>query len=159
MKKYILLLLALGLLGACKKELSYSFAFILDGNTYRGYNYTATYNLDTVAGLREFAADFYIGNFSDTNYVQVSFSSNNFVAPGIYYSGVNNINNTQCSFAYYKNHVYYNNVNGIVEILQIDTIGHKIKGNFQFKAVSSINARDSAIVTNGAFTGIRYTVQ
>lgn len=159
MKKYILLFLGLGLLGACKKELSYNFAFILNGVTYRGDNYSATYNLDTVAGLREFAADFYIGSTSDTNYVQVSFSGNSFIAPGTYYSGVNNINNTQCSFAYNKNHVYYNNVSGIVEILQIDTISHKIKGNFQFKAVSSVNAADTVRVTNGAFSAINYHVQ
>ncbi len=67
MKKYILLFIALGLLGGCKKELSYNFAFNLNGTTYRGDNYSATYNLDTVAGLREFAADFYIGNTSRLN--------------------------------------------------------------------------------------------
>ena len=159
MKKYILLFIALGLLGGCKKELSYNFAFNLNGTTYRGDNYSATYNLDTVAGLREFAADFYIGNTSDTNYVQVSFSGSNYILPGTYYSGITNVNNTHCSFAYNKNHVYYNNVTGIVEILQIDTVGHKIKGNFQFKAASSIGAADTVMVTNGAFSGISYSVQ
>jgi hypothetical protein len=158
MKKYLFLLLALCAIPGCKKPLSYNYAFDISGTVYQGNNYTAYYQYDTAARLYEFAADFYIGPVVDTNYVQVSFSGNSYIVAGNYYSGVVNPYNTTCSFAYVKNHVYYSNVSGIVQILQIDTVGHSIKGNFQFKASSSAPG-DSVIVTNGAFSGINYVVQ
>ena len=119
----------------------------------------AAYNYDTVARLQEFAANFYIGAVADSNYVQVSFSGNNYIVPGTYYSGVTNPYNTTCSFAYVKNHIYYANVTGILQILQIDNVGHNVKGNFQFSAANTTNANDTVIISNGAFSGINYIIQ
>ena len=156
MKKMFPILLAIYCLSGCKKDLSYSYGFSVNGVGCQGNTYSAYYKYDTVATLNEFAADFYIGNVADTNYVQISFSGNGYIMPGVYYSGVTNPGNTQCSFAYNKNHLYYTDVSGIIEILQIDTVAHKIKGNFQFSAA---NARDTVRVTNGSFAGIKYLIQ
>ena len=159
MKKRLFLVIILTALAGCKKDLTYSYAFNIDGVSYHGENYSAAYRLDTVAALQEFATDFYIGNATDTNYVQVSFSGNNYIAVGTYYTGITNANNTVCSFAYNKGHTYYANTSGVLQILQIDTIGHSIKGNFQFSAVNNNNSADTVHVSNGAFSGIRYTSQ
>jgi hypothetical protein len=159
MLRYLLLLLMFCTIAGCKKELSYSYAFSVGGTAYNGYNYFAYYKFDTTAALHEFAANFYFGNAADSNYVQVSFSGNNYVVPGTYYSGVVNPNNTVCSFAAYQSHVYYSNVSGIVQVQQIDTVGHNIKGNFQFNAVSTVNASDTLVITNGAFSGIHYVIE
>jgi len=159
MNKYLIALLALCLISACKKDLSYNYAFYLNGVSEHGDNYTALYHLDTIAQLQEFAANFYIGNVSDTNYVQVSFSGNSYIAPGTYYTGITNPGNTVCSFAYNIKRTYYTNVSGILEILQIDTALHTLKGNFQFKAVNNAHSSDSVNVTNGAFSAIKYVVQ
>ncbi len=156
MKKLLPIILTFCCLIGCKKDLSYSYGFIVNGVAHQGNTYSAYYLYDTVAALNEFAADFYIGNVTDTNYVQVSFSGNGYILPGVYYSGVTNPGNTQCSFAYNKNHLYYTDVSGIIEILQIDTVAHKIKGNFQFSAA---NAGDTVHVTNGSFAGIKYIIQ
>ena len=159
MTRVLFLLISISFLAGCKKDLSDSYAFYLNGVSERGNNYTATYHLDTAAELQEFAANFYIGNVIDTNYVQISFSGNNYITPGTYYTGITNPGNTVCSFAYNKGHNYYTNVSGILEIRQSDTIGRSLKGNFQFKAVSTINTADTIVVANGAFAGIRYNIQ
>jgi hypothetical protein len=158
MGRVLILILCVLTMAGCKKELSYKYAFNLNGTAYRGDTYTASYDLDTVAGLREFVADFYIGKITDTNYVQVSFSGNNYVTPGTYYSGILNPGNTLCSFAY-VNHVYYTNITGIVQISQIDTVARNLSGSFQFKAVSNANSADSVVVTNGGFSGVNYIIQ
>ena len=155
-EKLLLIVLVICCLLGCKKDLSYSYAFSVNGVACQGNAYSAYYHYDTVAALNEFSADFYIGNVTDTNYVQVSFSGNGYIMPGVYYSGITNPGNTQCSFSYTKNHLYYTDVSGIIEITQIDTTVHKIKGNFQFSAA---NAGDTAHVTNGSFAGIKYIVQ
>lgn len=159
MYKYLIVLIAICLIAGCKKDLNYNYAFNLNGVAEHGDNYTATYRFDTVAALREFAADFYIGNVVDTNYVEISFSGNTYITVGTYYTGITNPGNTVCSFAYINMHKYYSNVSGILEIVQIDTMLHTLKGNFQFKAVSNINSADSVVVTNGGFAGIKYVVQ
>ncbi len=145
-------------MAGCKKELSYSYAFDIGATPYRGNTYTANYQYDTAANLQEFAANFYIGSATDSNDVQVSFSGSNYVVPGTYYSGVVNPYNTTCSFAYFKNHIYYANVTGIVQILQADNVGHTLSGNFQFTAVNTSNTYDTIIVSNGAFSNITYSV-
>jgi hypothetical protein len=155
-KKYLIVLFGLCVMAGCKKELSYSYAFNVGATAYKGNNYTATYQYDTAARLQEFAANFYIGNVTDTNYVQVSFSGNSYIVPGTYYTGVVNPYNTTCSFAYVKNHVYYANVSGILQIVEIDNVGHTIKGNFQFSAANTI---DTVVISNGAFSGINYVIQ
>ena len=149
----------LSAIAGCKKELTYSYAFDVSGTADRGNNYNAYYQFDTAAGLQEFAANFYIGSAVDSNYVQISFSGNNYIVPGTYYSGIVNPNNTICSFAYVNNHVYYANVTGIVQILQNDNVAHTIKGNFQFSAVNTTNTNDTVIISNGAFSGINYVIQ
>ena len=159
MKKCLILIIILTAITGCKKDLTYSYAFNVNGVAYHGDNYTAVYRLDTVAALQEFASDFYIGNATDTNYVQVSFSGNNYIAVGTYYTGITNANNTVCSFAYNKGHTYYANTSGVLQILQIDTIAHAMNGNFQFNAVNNNNSADTVRVSNGAFSGIRYTTQ
>ena len=159
MIKNLALLLLICFAAGCKKDLSYIYAFNLNGVAERGNNYSATYQYDTAAGLHEFAANFYIGNMTDTNYVQVSFSGNGYIAPGTYYSGITNPGNTVCSFAYNNMHTYYSNVTGILEIVQIDTVLRSLKGNFQFKAVSNANYNDTVIVTNGGFSGVKYIIQ
>lgn len=159
MTRFLILFLFITLAAGCKKDLSTRYAFDLNGVTYRGDNYNATYHLDTLSGLQEFAANFYIGNITDTNYVQVSFSGSRFIGPGTYYSGITNPYSTVCSFAYNKSHTYYTNVTGIVQITQIDTIGHNMKGSFQFKAVNTLNSTDTVWVTNGGFSGINYVIE
>lgn len=159
MNRYLILLLVLCFITGCKKNLSYSYAFNVNGVVCRGDNYTAVYHLDTAAALQEFAANFYVGNVTDTTYVQVSFSGNNYVVPGTYYSGIINPYNTICSFAYNKNHTYYSNVTGLVQITQIDTVAHKLRGSFQFRAVSNVNANDTVTITNGGFSGINYIIE
>jgi hypothetical protein len=156
MKKIIALLLCLCLLAGCKKDLNYNYAFNVNAVACNGDNFTAFYRYDTAASLREFVADFYVGKVTDTNYVEVSFSGNEYIVPGDYYTGITNPGNTLCSFAYIKNHVYYTNVSGILQILQDDTVGHVLKGNFQFTAA---NSGDTVKITNGSFAGIRYVVQ
>ena len=158
MLKYLTLLIVVCLIAGCKKDLNYIYAFNLNGTAEHGNSYTATYQFDTTAALREFAANFYIGSFTDTNYVQISFSGNNYITPGTYYSGITNPGNTVCSFAYNNLHKYYSNVSGIIEILQIDTTLHIIKGNFQFKAVSNSNLADTAYITNGSFASVKYSI-
>jgi len=147
------------ILSGCKKDLNYRYAFDVNGALCQGNNYTAFYQYDTAAGLHEFVADFYIGSVSDTNYVQLSFSGNNYITVGTYYSGITNPGNTVCSFGYYKNHIYYNNIIGIVQVTQSDTVAHSLKGSFQFSALSNVNPSDSVQVTNGAFAGINYVIE
>ena len=159
MKKYLIVLLVLCAIAGCKKALNYSYAFDVDATLDKGNNYTAIYQYDTVARLQEFAANFYVGSIADSNYVQVSFSGNNYVVPGTYYSGIVNPYNTRCSFAYLKNHIYYANVTGILQISQIDIAGHNVKGNFQFSAVNTTNTTDTVVISNGAFSGINYVIQ
>jgi hypothetical protein len=156
MIKYLILFLGLCIIAGCKKDLNYIYAFNVNGVARHGNNYTATYHFDTAASLQEFAANFYIGNASDTNYVQISFSGNGYITPGTYYSGIINPGNTVCSFAYNNLHNYYSNVSGILQIVQIDTVGHILKGNFQFKAVSNVNSSDTAVITNGSFASVQY---
>ena len=156
---YFMVALSICLLAGCKKDLNYSYAFNLNGVAEHGDNYTAVYHLDTVAALQEFAAEFYIGNSTDTNYVQLSFSGDHYITPGTYYTGITNAGNTICSFAYNKRHTYYSNVSGILEILQMDTVHHFLKGNFQFKAVNNMNSADTVFITNGGFAGMKYTIQ
>ncbi len=159
MKKYLALLLGLCLIAGCKKDLNYNYAFNLNGVAERGDNYSATYHFDTVAGLQEFVANFYIGNISDTNYVQISFSGNHYILPGTYYTGIINPGNTVCSFAYNNFHTYYSNVTGILQVVQIDTVGRSLKGNFQFKAVNNVNNADSVVVSNGSFESVKYQIE
>lgn len=159
MNKYLIALLTICVISGCKKDLSYNYAFNLNGVAEHGDNYTAAYHLDTVAALQEFVANFYIGSVTDTNYVQMSFSGNSYIAPGTYYTGITNPGNTVCSFAYNNKHTYYTNVSGILEILQMDTVLHTLKGNFQFKAVNTIHFTDSVTITNGGFAAIKYVVQ
>ena len=159
MFKYLILLAGICVFAGCKKDLNYIYAFNLNGVAERGDNYTANYHFDTVAGLQEFVANFYIGSMSDTNYVQLSFSGNNYITAGTYYSGIINPGNTVCSFAYNNLHTYYTNVSGILQITQMDTIGHILKGNFQFRAVSNANQADSALITNGSFESVQYQIQ
>ena len=156
MQRIIPFLIFLFTLAGCKKDLNYNYAFNVNGVSCNGDNYSAYYRYDTVALLHEFVADFYIGKVTDTNYVEISFSGNGYIIPGDYYTGITNPGNTLCSFAYVKNHLYYTNVSGIIQILQADTIGHVLKGNFQFIAD---NSGDTVKVTNGSFAGIRYVIQ
>ena len=156
MNRLLILLLCLCAISGCKKDLNYNYAFNLNGTAYNGNNYTAFYQFDTAASLHEFVADFYIGNVTDTNYVQVSFSGNGYIAPGTYYTGIINPGNTVCAFAYNKSHKYYTNVSGIMQILEADTIRHVLKGNFQFTAA---NSGDTVSVTNGSFAGINYVIE
>ena len=156
MKKLLSIVFAICCVAGCKKDLSYRYGFNVNGVACQGNSYSAYYHYDTVAALNEFASDFYIGNVADTNYVQLSFSGSGYIAPGVYYSGVTNPGNTQCSFAYVKNHLYYTDVSGIIEVTQIDTVAHNVKGNFQFSAA---NAGDTVHVTNGSFAGIKYIIQ
>jgi hypothetical protein len=143
-------------MAGCKKSLNYNYAFNVNGSAYQGDNYTAVYQYDTAAALWELAANFYINSAVDTNYVQVSFSGNHYITPGTYYSGVTYGSNTLCSFAYNKGHNYYSVVSGIVQIVQADTIGHVLKGNFQFTAA---NMGDTINISNGAFAGINYVIE
>jgi hypothetical protein len=159
MIKYLTLLLGLCMIAGCKKDLNYIYAFNLNGVAEHGNSYSATYHFDTASALQEFAANFYIGSMSDTNYVQISFSGNNYITPGTYYTGVINPGNTICSFAYNNLHTYYTNVSGILQVVQIDTIGHILKGNFQFKAVSNLNASDTVVISNGSFESVKYQIE
>lgn len=159
MNKFLAVLVCLGLFTGCKRPLNYNYAFDVNGTTERGNTYTAIYQFDTAAALKEFAADFYIGSPVDTNYVQVSFSSNNYIMPGTYYTGITNAENTVCSFAYNNKHTYYSNVTGILQITRIDTVLHNLKGSFQFKAVNTTNYADTVNVTDGGFSGINYVTQ
>jgi hypothetical protein len=159
MIKYLTLLLCICILACCKKDLNYIYAFSLNGIAEQGNNYSATYHYDTTAALQEFAANFYIANVTDTNYVQISFSGNNYITPGTYYSGIINPGNTMCSFAYNNKHKYYTNVSGILQITQIDTNLRILKGNFQFKAVNTQSPFDTAVVSNGGFAAVKYLIQ
>jgi hypothetical protein len=159
MLKYLTAVFCICVLVGCKKDLNYIYAFNLNGVSEKGDTYTATYRFDTVAALHEFAGNFYIGSQADSNYVQLSFSGSNYITAGTYYTGIVNPGNTVCSFAYNKGHVYYTNVSGILEILQIDTGLHVMKGNFQFKAVNTQNSADTVVINNGGFSGVKYDIQ
>ena len=156
MNRILILLLCLGTLAGCKKSLNYNYAFNVNGTPCQGNNYTAIYQYDTAASLWELAANFYINSSIDTNYVQISFSGNNYITPGTYYTGAVYGGNTMCSFAYNKRHTYYSAVAGIIQILQADTIEHVLKGSFQFTAA---NLGDTITISNGAFAGINYVIQ
>jgi hypothetical protein len=141
----------------CNKELSYSYAFNINGVAYNANTYTATYHYNTTTLQWEFTGNYFIGNSADSNFVQIYFSGNQIISPGTYYTGVTNPYNTTCGFAYVKNRILYSSTSGILEITQIDTSGKKIKGNFQFAAAQA-NTADTLQITNGSFAN-QYKIQ
>jgi hypothetical protein len=161
MLKYIysLIFLAIIALASCNKDttITPAFTFTNGGNAVSGNNYKATYSLNPGTYFYAFTGNFYESNSS--TYVQLIFSSTNYIVPGTYQCGGTYPARTTGSLNLYVGSTQYETSTGSFQITSLDTVKRLISGTFQFNGVSVVDSFHKVSVTNGSFSNINYTAQ
>ena len=152
-KKVTVFFVCLLLLASCIKQetITTIFTFSSNGVQVSGNTYTASYKRDSVSGSHNFTANLYVGAKSNNNYIQINYSGAGYITPGTYNNGG--------IFSYIVDSTTYSETTGSLTISQIDTIAHKMSGNFQFSALNPAVTPSSLTITNGSFTALAYQVQ
>ena len=155
MKQFCFLVICLLLIAACKKTSdqpgNYAYSFTDNGFQFTGNAYTASYKLDSVSGNLIFQALFYKGTPSDSQFINLTFSGNNYIDTGTY-SNAGSLTYRDGGFRGYL----YSEDYGTFGITKLDTANHLISGTFQFRGVCSLEAVLFQNVSGGVFTNIAY---
>jgi hypothetical protein len=158
MYRYLLWMLLL--LAACSKaKLNTGFSFKVNGNKTDGNNYTATYQTSATPVSHAFTGLFYIGQATNANCIQLTFSGDNYITKGNYVFDSVYAGNVSGKLLYTEARVIYNETSGSFSITQIDTVNQRISGNFQCQAINATNPADGITITSGSFTNLHYLVQ
>jgi hypothetical protein len=161
MKKLLVASFFLFLLSSCAKNKTVpsAFSYNYNGAQVSGDVYTAYYHRDTTAHLWLFTARYYAGTPSDSNFIQLNFTSTNYIVPNTYVFGTSYANSTTTGMALRVGTANYVETAGSIQITSIDTAHQQITGNFQFNATNGANSYQTASITNGALNNINYQVQ
>ncbi len=157
--KCLFTLLAIIALAACNKDttITPAFTFTNGGSAVSGNNYQATYSLNPGTYFYAFTGNFYESNSG--TYVQLVFSSTNYIVPGTYQCGGTYPARTTGSLNLFTGTTQYETSMGSFQITSLDTVKRLISGTFQFNGVSVVDSFQKVSVTNGSFANINYTVQ